>query len=114
MIKDFRERLEVTQHWYDYTDDMVKYSTQYPHLVFKMCGEGEEAGPGEWIALEHSEPTLHSFYTDDEPDIYFERKFSSDLIPLTLFKRRISLSPLLLLSTRKIWCISSLFINPRE
>lgn len=35
-------------------------------------GEGEEAGPGEWIALERDEPTLHSFYTDDEPDSYFE------------------------------------------
>ena len=35
-------------------------------------GEGEEAGPGEWIAPEHGEPTLHSFYEDDEPDAYFE------------------------------------------
>ncbi len=35
-------------------------------------GEGEEAGPGEWIAPEYDELTLHSFYADDEPDIYFE------------------------------------------
>ena len=35
------------------------------------CGAGEAAGPGEWIAPEHGEPTLHSFYTDEEPDVYF-------------------------------------------
>ena len=36
------------------------------------CGDGEEAGPGEWIAPEHGEPTLHSFYADEEPDEYFK------------------------------------------
>ena len=35
-------------------------------------GEGEAAGPGEWIAPEHGEPTLHSFYSDAEPDQYFK------------------------------------------
>jgi len=34
-------------------------------------GYGEEAGPGEWIAPEAGEPTLHSFYQDNEPDAYF-------------------------------------------
>ncbi|MCK4567047.1 MAG: class I SAM-dependent methyltransferase [Candidatus Thorarchaeota archaeon] len=35
-------------------------------------GIGEEAGPGEWIALEREVPTLHSYYHDNEPDAYFE------------------------------------------
>jgi ubiquinone/menaquinone biosynthesis C-methylase UbiE len=34
-------------------------------------GEGDEAGPGEWIAPEHGEPTLHSFYSDNELDDQF-------------------------------------------
>ena len=38
----------------------------------QRCGYGEEAGPGEWIAPEHGEPALHSYYQDDEPDVYFE------------------------------------------
>jgi len=36
------------------------------------CGAGEKAGPGEWIAPEHGEPTLHSFYEDNEPDSFFD------------------------------------------
>ncbi|MHA1494264.1 MAG: class I SAM-dependent methyltransferase [Candidatus Thorarchaeota archaeon] len=36
------------------------------------CGIGEEAGPGEWIAPERGEPTLHSFYEDNELDSFFE------------------------------------------
>ena len=35
-------------------------------------GHGKEAGPGEWIAPEGGKDTLHSYYQDDEPDIYFE------------------------------------------
>lgn len=38
----------------------------------QRCGFGQEAGPGEWIALENGEPTLHSYYQDNEPDTYFE------------------------------------------
>jgi len=36
------------------------------------CGEGDEVGPGEWIAPEHGEPTLHSFFADNELDSNFE------------------------------------------
>jgi ubiquinone/menaquinone biosynthesis C-methylase UbiE len=35
-------------------------------------GVGEEAGPGEWIAPEHGELTLHSFYEEKELDPFFE------------------------------------------
>jgi ubiquinone/menaquinone biosynthesis C-methylase UbiE len=38
----------------------------------QRCGFGEEADPGEWIAPENGEPTLHSYFTDNEPDAYFE------------------------------------------
>ena len=34
-------------------------------------GEGEEVGPGEWKSIEHGEPTVHSYYEDTEPDMYF-------------------------------------------
>ncbi|MFW9844208.1 MAG: class I SAM-dependent methyltransferase [Candidatus Thorarchaeota archaeon] len=35
-------------------------------------GEGEEAALGEWISMERGELTLHSYYSDNEPDVYFE------------------------------------------
>lgn len=35
-------------------------------------GEGKEVGPGEWESIEHGEITIHSFYEDEEPDMYFE------------------------------------------
>ena len=38
----------------------------------QRCGFGEEAGPGEWMAPEGGEDTLHSYYQDNEPDAYFE------------------------------------------
>ncbi len=34
-------------------------------------GEGEEVRPGEWRALEDGEPTVHSYYQDNEADQYF-------------------------------------------
>jgi len=30
--------------WYDHNNDLVKFSKQYPNLVFHLYGEGEEAG----------------------------------------------------------------------
>lgn len=35
-------------------------------------GNGEEAGPGEWMSPDGGLDTLHSFYQYDEPDAYFE------------------------------------------
>ncbi|NHJ13747.1 MAG: class I SAM-dependent methyltransferase [Candidatus Thorarchaeota archaeon] len=35
-------------------------------------GEGKEVGPSEWESIEHGEVTIHSFYEDNEPDMYFE------------------------------------------
>jgi ubiquinone/menaquinone biosynthesis C-methylase UbiE len=34
-------------------------------------GEGEEVGPGERRALEHGEPTVHTYYQDNEADQHF-------------------------------------------
>lgn len=30
--------------WYDHEKDMINVSKEYPELVFKLTGEGEEAG----------------------------------------------------------------------
>lgn len=30
--------------WYDHEEDMVKYSRNYPEVVFRLDGTGEEAG----------------------------------------------------------------------
>jgi hypothetical protein len=30
--------------WYTHDEDMRSYSTKYPDLIFKLSGEGEEAG----------------------------------------------------------------------
>lgn len=38
----------------------------------QRCGYGEEAGPGEWIAKEGGQDTLHSFYQVNEPNAFFE------------------------------------------
>lgn len=35
--------------WYDYQDDMKKYSLKYPDLVFKLEGQGEQ-NDDMWIA----------------------------------------------------------------
>ena len=35
-------------------------------------GHGEEVRPGEWIAPESGESSLHSYYQDNEPDPYFD------------------------------------------
>ncbi|MGY5858354.1 MAG: class I SAM-dependent methyltransferase [Candidatus Thorarchaeota archaeon] len=35
-------------------------------------GFGEEVAPGEWMAPEGGESTLHSYYQDKEPDAYFD------------------------------------------
>jgi len=34
-------------------------------------GEGEEVRPGEFLQIEEGEDILHSYYTDDEADVYF-------------------------------------------
>jgi hypothetical protein len=35
--------------WYDYVEDMKKFSTKYPNLFFLMQREGEDAG--DWTRL---------------------------------------------------------------
>ena len=30
--------------WYEYLDDMIKFSKLYPDLIFEMYGNGEETG----------------------------------------------------------------------
>ncbi|MGC9780853.1 MAG: class I SAM-dependent methyltransferase [Candidatus Heimdallarchaeota archaeon] len=47
----------------------------YVNLQSHECigyGEGEEVREGEFIAEEHGEMVLHSYYDDDEADVYFE------------------------------------------
>ena len=56
--------------WYDWEKDMKELSSKYPHLLFELSGEGEEAGDM-WKAWARNGKvvTVRARIVFDEPDI---------------------------------------------
>lgn len=62
-----------TAKWYDWEDDMRSLSEVYPHLLFHLEGEGEEAGDM-WKAWARNGKVIvvHARIVFDEPDLATE------------------------------------------
>jgi len=38
----------------------------------EFCGKGEEVNPGEFLQIERDEKVMHTFFTDEESDSFFD------------------------------------------
>lgn len=58
-----------TQKWYDHDDDMIEISKEFPDMVFKLYGSGEDFGD-EWYTLyrDGNAETIHAELKWPEPE----------------------------------------------
>ena len=43
-ISGYRHAFEESAKWYNHEDDMIRYSTMHPEVLFTIKGEGEDSG----------------------------------------------------------------------
>lgn len=44
LLSEYKNCFDDAIKWYDHKKNMIEYSKQYPKVVFKLSGEGEESG----------------------------------------------------------------------